>query len=327
MDTTNNGTLVSYRPDIMVMDCTLRDGGLVNNFYFTDEFVKDLYKANVKAGVDYMEFGYKASKEIFNVGDFGKWKFCDEEAIRGIVGENNTDLKISVMSDVGRTDFKKDIIDRKDSVIDLVRTACYIHQIPAAIEMAEDAKQKGYETSINIMAVSKVNDEDLDNGLELIAKSGGVDTIYLVDSFGSFYPEQIERLAEKYTAIAKASGKNVGIHSHNNQQLAFANTITAMKQGVSILDATVSGMGRGAGNCFLESLLGFLRNPKYNLVPIMDFVEKHILKLKDDGVVWGYDIPYLLTGILNSHPSTAIKFLKEKRTDYSKLYQELLDIE
>ena len=327
MDTTNNGTLVSYRPDIMVMDCTLRDGGLVNNFYFTDEFVKDLYKANVKAGVDYMEFGYKASKEIFNVGDFGKWKFCDEEAIRGIVGENNTDLKISVMTDVGRTDFKKDIIDRKDSVIDLVRTACYIHQIPAAIEMAEDAKQKGYETSINIMAVSKVNDEDQDNGLELIAKSGGVDTIYLVDSFGSFYPEQIERLAEKYTAIAKASGKNVGIHSHNNQQLAFANTITAMKQGVSILDATVSGMGRGAGNCFLESLLGFLRNPKYNLVPIMDFVEKHILKLKDDGVVWGYDIPYLLTGILNSHPSTAIKFLKEKRTDYSKLYQELLDIE
>ena len=258
MDTTNNGTLVSYRPDMMVMDCTLRDGGLVNNFYFTDEFVKDLYKANVKAGVDYMEFGYKASKEIFNVGDFGKWKFCDEEAIRGIVGENNTDLKISVMTDVGRTDFKKDIIDRKDSVIDLVRTACYIHQIPAAIEMAEDAKQKGYETSINIMAVSKVNDEDLDNGLELIAKSGGVDTIYLVDSFGSFYPEQIERLAEKYTAIAKASGKNVGIHSHNNQQLAFANTITAMKQGVSILDATVSGMGRGAGNCFLESLLGFL---------------------------------------------------------------------
>lgn len=327
MDSTNNGTLVSYRPDIKVMDCTLRDGGLVNNFFFTDEFVKDLYKANVKAGVDYMEFGYKASKEIFDVKDFGKWKFCDEESIREIVGDNDTDLKISVMTDVGRTDFKKDITDRKDSVIDLVRTACYIHQIPAAIEMAEDAKAKGYETSINIMAVSKVSDENLNDGLELIAKSGGVDTIYLVDSFGAYYPEQIARLADKYVDIAKASGKNVGIHGHNNQQLAFANTITAMKQGVSLLDATVSGMGRGAGNCFMESLLGFLRNPKYNLVPIMDFVEKHILKLKKEGVVWGYDIPYLLSGILNSHPSTAIKFLKDGRTDYSKLYQEFLDIE
>lgn len=327
MDTTNNGTLVSYRPDIKVMDCTLRDGGLVNNFYFTDEFVKDLYKMNVKAGVDYMEFGYKASKEIFNVNEFGKWKFCDEEAIREIVGENNTDLKISVMTDVGRTDYKNDIINRNDSVIDLVRTACYIHQIPAAIEMAEDAKAKGYETSINIMAVSKVNDDALDDGLELIAKSYGVDTIYLVDSYGSFYPEQIERLADKYIDIARKSGKTIGIHAHNNQQLAFSNTITSLKRGVSLLDATVSGMGRGAGNCYMESLLGFLRNPKYNIVPVMNFVQKHILKLIEEGNVWGYDIPYLLTGVLNSHPSTAIKFIKENRDDYSKFYQELLELE
>lgn len=327
MDTTNNGTLVSYRPDIKVMDCTLRDGGLVNNFFFTDEFVKDLYKANVKAGVDYMEFGYKASKEIFDVKEFGKWKFCDEESIREIVGDNNTDLKISVMTDVGRTDYKNDILDRKDSVIDLVRTACYIHQIPSAIEMAEDAKRKGYETSINIMAVSKVNDEDLDDGLELLAKCKAVDTIYLVDSFGTFYPEQMEKLADKYVAVAKKCGKTIGIHAHNNQQLAFANTITALRQGVSLLDATISGMGRGAGNCYMESLLGFLRNPKYNIVPVMNFVQNHINKLKKDGVVWGYDIPYLLTGILNSHPSTAIKFIKENREDYSKLYQELLDIE
>ena len=68
--------LISYIPDLKVVDATLRDGGLVNNFRFTDEFVKDLYKANIKAGVDYMEFGYKASKEIFDEKEFGKWKFC-----------------------------------------------------------------------------------------------------------------------------------------------------------------------------------------------------------------------------------------------------------
>lgn len=325
MDMTNNGNLVAYRPDIKVMDCTLRDGGLVNDFFFTDEFVKDLYKANVKAGVDYMEFGYKASKDIFDVKAFGKWKFCDEKHIREIVGDNNTELKISVMADVGRTDYKRDILEKKDSVIDLIRTACYIHQIPAAIEMAEDAKAKGYETSINIMAVSKVSDDELNSGLKLIAESGGIDTIYLVDSFGSFYPEQIERLADKYVNIARESGKTVGIHAHNNQQLAFANTISAMRRGVSLLDATVSGMGRGAGNCFMESLLGFLKNPKYNLVPIMDLVEQHILKMKSEGVIWGYDIPYLLTGIFNSHPRSAINFLKDGRTDYSKLQQELMD--
>ena len=87
------GELVSYRPDIKVVDCTLRDGGLVNNFEFSEAFVRDLYKANVAAGVDYMEFGYKASKEVFNVDDYGKWKFCDEKDIREIVGDNNTDLR------------------------------------------------------------------------------------------------------------------------------------------------------------------------------------------------------------------------------------------
>ncbi len=326
MENSKNGTLVSYRPDIKVVDCTLRDGGLVNNFRFSEEFVKDLYNANIKAGVDYMEFGYKASKEVFDPKDFGLWKFCDEDAIRKIVGENNTELKISVMSDVGRTDYKNDIIDRKDSVIDLIRTACYIHQIPTAIEMIEDAKLKGYETTVNIMAVSKVNDDDLDNGLELLAKSG-VDTIYLVDSFGTFYPEQITRLTEKYMNIATKYNKTIGIHAHNNQQLAFANTIEALRNGASFLDATVSGMGRGAGNCFMESLLGFLKNPKYNLVPIMDLVEKHMANIKAEGNVWGYDIPYLLTGVLNSHPRTAISFIGENRTDYSKFYQELLDNE
>lgn len=318
-------SLVSWRPDIKVLDCTLRDGGLVNNFRFSDEFVKALYQANVKAGVDYMEFGYKASKDVFRVEDFGKWKFCDEESIREIVGDNPTDLKISVMTDVGRTDFKRDIIDKKDSVIDLVRTAMYIHQIPSAIEMIEDAKNKGYETSANLMAVSKVNDQDLDNGLELLADSC-VDVIYLVDSFGAFYPEQIDRLTDKYLNFAAKTGKKIGIHAHNNQNLAFANTIAGLTDGISYLDATVCGMGRGAGNCFMESLLAFLKNPRYNLSVVMDFIEEYMLQMKAE-YSWGFDIPYLLTGIFNSHPSSAINFIKEGRTDYSKLQHELMDMD
>ena len=257
------GSLISVRPDVKVVDCTLRDGGLVNNFAFTDEFVKDLYLANIKAGVDYMEFGYKPSKELFSTDKFGKWKFCDEKNIRAIVGDNKTDLKIAVMADVGRTDYKKDILNKKDSVIDLIRVATYINTIPTAIEMIEDAKKKGYETSANIMAVSKVNDEDLDGALEMLGQSS-VDVIYLVDSFGSFYPEQIERISDKYLNVAAKYKKKIGIHAHNNQQLAFANTIEALSRGASFLDATVNGMGRGAGNCYMELLLSFLRNPKYN---------------------------------------------------------------
>ncbi len=318
------GSLVSVRPDVRVVDCTLRDGGLVNNFRFTDEFVRDLYLTNIKAGVDYMEFGYKASKEIFNPENFGKWKFCDEQDIRNIVGDNKTDMKIAVMADVGRTDFRKDILPKEESVIDMIRVATYINTIPAAIEMIEDAKEKGYEVTVNIMAISKVHEADLDAGLELLAQSN-VDVIYLVDSFGAFYPEQIERLTKKYMDVAKKYNKIIGIHAHNNQQLAFANTIEALSRGASYLDATVSGMGRGAGNCYMELLLSFLKNPKYNKIAIMSFVEKQIDKLKEEGVIWGYDIAYLLTGILNSHPSAAIQFIKEQRNDYAMFYQELLD--
>ena len=320
------GELISYRPDIKVVDCTIRDGGLVNNFYFDDEFVRNLYTANVAAGVEYMEFGYKASKEIFDVKEFGKWKFCDEQDIRDIVGDNNTDLKISVMADVGRTDYKKDIIPKTDSVIDMIRIATYINTIPAAIEMIHYCAEMGYETTINIMAVSTAAESELDLALDLLAQSE-VGTIYLVDSYGSLYPEQIRRLADKYLKVAEKYGKKVGIHAHSNQQLAFANTIEACTVGVSYLDATMSGMGRGAGNCNMELLLGFLRNPKYSLNPVLKFLQNQMLPLKKTGLVWGCDVQYMLTGQQNQHPRTAIAFTAEQREDYAAFYQSLLDRE
>ena len=321
-----NKRIMNYRPEIKILDATLRDGGLVNNFYFTDEFVRDLYKANVKAGVDYMEFGYKASKEIFDVDKFGKWKFCNEDDIRDIVGDNVSDLKISIMADVGRCDYKNDIVNRSDSAVDMVRVATYINTMPAAIEMIEDANRKGYETTCNIMAISNANETDIDIALEMLGKSC-VDGIYIVDSYGSIYPEQMRVIADKYVEVGEKYGKYIGMHAHNNQQLAFANTIESVSRGVNFLDATMSSMGRGAGNCAMELLLGFLKNPKYNLFPVLQFIEKHIAKLQQEGVVWGYDIPYLLTGRLNQHPSAAIDFTKEKRKDYSEFYQWLLERE
>lgn len=319
------GNLMTFRPDIKVMDVTIRDGGLINNFFFTDEFVKALYKANVKAGVDYMEFGYKASKDYFDKEKFGKWKFCDEEDIRSIVGDNPSDTKIAVMADVGRTDFE-DILDKKDSVIDMIRIATYINTIPAAIEMIEHCHAKGYETSVNIMAISTADSRDIEQALELLGQSS-VDVIYLVDSYGSLYPEQIREFTEMYVATTEKYGKKVGIHAHNNQQMAFANTIESTAYGASYLDATMMGIGRGAGNCILEGLLGFLKNPKYRVLHVLQFVQSHMLALKQQGLAWGYDLPYLLTGLLNQHPRAAIDKVKAEDTDYTEFYKELWDRE
>jgi 4-hydroxy 2-oxovalerate aldolase len=291
---------------------------------FSDEFINALYRTNVKAGVDYMEFGYKASKELFDVKKFGKWKFCNEEDIRAIVGDNNSDMKLSVMADVGRCDYKKDIIDKKDSVIDMIRVATYVHQMPAAIDMIEDAKAKGYEVTCNIMAVSNAKEADIDQALEMVGQSSA-DGIYIVDSYGALYPEQIRGIADKYMDIAEKYGKFIGMHAHNNQQLAFANTIEATARGVSFLDATMMSMGRGAGNCAMELLLSFLKNPKYNVFPVLKFIQEFMLPLKEEGALWGYDIPYLLTGRLNQHPSAAIDYTKAGKTDYAEFYTDLLD--
>lgn len=314
------GTILTVREDIKVFDCTIRDGGLVNNYHFTDEFVKAHYETCVAAGVDYMEIGKNVSPTIMSVEEYGPWNFCKEEDIRRIVGENKTNMKIAVMADIGRS-LKEELIPKSESVVDMIRIATYIHQIPAAIELIEDAHAKGYETTVNIMAISKSFDDELDEVLAQLSKTN-VDVIYIADSFGSFYPEQIKKLTDKYLKVAQKVGKKIGIHAHNNLQLAYANTLEAMIYGTSFLDVTISGLGRGAGNCPLELLIGFLKNPKYKLMPVLKFIEEFIVPLEKE-LDWGYSIPYMLTGQLNEHPRAAMKARDEKDTKYREFYKTL----
>jgi len=313
---------MGYRPSIKVVDATLRDGGLVNDFYFPEGFEKALYQTNLKAGIDIMEFGYKADKDLFDVNKFGPCKFCDDDYIRSIVGENDTDMKIAVMADVGRCNYKRDIIEKKDSPIDFIRVATYVNAIPAAIDVIEDATKKGYQTSCNIMAISNAQEGDIKTALELLGKTP-VDVFYIVDSYGSIYPEQMERIANLFGNFAAKYNKKVGIHAHDNQKLAFANTIECVGDGVDFLDATYDSMGRGAGNCSMELLLGFLHNPKYNIYPAIEFIEKYMKPMREKGTTWGFDLQYLLTGVLNQHPRSAIAFTKEKRKDYTNFYKEI----
>jgi 4-hydroxy 2-oxovalerate aldolase len=262
------GTWVTYRPEIRVLDCTVRDGGLINDHMFEDGIVKAVYDTCVAANIDYMELGYKADKSMYARDKFGAWKFCDEDDIRRIVGDNPTDLKLTVMADAERCDYHTDILPKDKSVIDVIRVAGYIHQIPLVIDMIKDAADKGYETTLNLMAVSTVQDRDLGDALDAVAQSP-VGTVYLVDSFGAFYSEQIRDLTLIYLNALEGTGKEVGIHTHNNQQLAYANTIEAIVVGANRVDATINGIGRGAGNCPLELLLGFLKNPKYLMRPVL----------------------------------------------------------
>ena len=310
---------VSYRPELKILDCTIRDGGLMNNHLFSDEVVKAVYSACVDAGIDYMEIGYINSQRIFPPAEHGSWKFCREEDIRRIVGENDTPLKLSAMADAEKSDYHEDILPCDQSVLDMIRVATYIHQIPLALDMIKDAHDKGYETTLNLMAISTVNERELDEALELLMDSE-VGTVYIVDSFGALYSEQTHCLLEKYRRYTKSCGKRVGMHAHNNQQLAFANTVEAVIKGADILDASMAGLGRGAGNCPIELLVGFLHNPKFHLRPILKCIHQHIEPLRKE-LMWGFDTPYMITGLLNQHPRAAMNFnASEHRGDIIEFF-------
>jgi len=295
---------ITYRPELKVLDCTIRDGGLINDHKFDDGFVKAVYQTCVEAGIDYLELGYKGSKGIFAKDKFGAWKFCDEDALRRIVDDNPSSLKLAVMADAGKSDWHTDILPKKESVLDTIRVAFYVNQVPEAVDMIKDAFDKGYEVTANFMAVSRCSELEVDQTLEMIAETPA-STIVVVDSFGALYAEQVELLVKKYLAFGKATGKEVGIHAHNNQQLGFANTIEAIIHGANRVDATMAGIGRGAGNCPMELLIGFLRNPKFKIRPIYQLLESYVEPLRQQ-VEWGPYVQYNITGQLNQHPRSAI---------------------
>ena len=322
------GTWLTYRPEIKIMDCTIRDGGLINNHLFEDGFVRAVYHTCVAAGIDAMEFGYKTDRKIVAPTLFGDWKFCDEDTLRRIIDDNPANLQLAVMTDAERTDYHTDILPKSQSVIDIVRVATYIHQIPTALDMIKDAHDKGYRVTVNLMAVSTIQERELEEALELLAASP-VCAIYIVDSFGAYYSEQIRDVTVMFMKAVEGKGIAVGIHAHNNQMLAYANTLEALIIGANRLDATINGMGRGAGNCPLELLLGFLKNPKFQLRPVLECIRDHFVPLERKGEMeWGYRIPYMLTGQMNQHPRTAIKMRAgETPDDYVAFYDQLIEEE
>ena len=299
---------------------------MINNHHFDSDLVKATYEACVEAGLDYMEIGYRNSKRLFSTKEYGPFRHSDEEEIRKITGDHDaeaTGLKLAVMADAGKSDWKTDILPSEQSVVDMVRVACYVDQIPEAAEMINDAHEKGYETSCNLMAISTAQQAEIEQALEIIAKTP-VDVVCVVDSFGALYREQIDILVRSYMAALEGTNKHVGIHTHNNQQLAFANTIEAIILGANRVDATMGGIGRGAGNCPMELLLGFLRNPKFKLRPVLKLLQEHLEGLRET-VEWGPLIPYNITGQLNRHPRAAMEFLaSEEKDNYIKFYDKLV---
>lgn len=309
-----------FREKIKVLDCTIRDGGLMNNHNFDFRFVREVYKAVSEAGIDYMEIGYKNSKELFSPKEYGAWKFCEDDEIRRVIEGIESRTKISVMVDIGRVNID-DVKPASQSPVKMIRVAAYVKDIDKAIFMVNHFAEKGYETTINIMAISKDQGVELDEALRQIENESKVNVVYIVDSFGNLYQETTETLVKRFKAILKT--KEIGFHGHNNQQLAFSNTIEAIIHNANYLDATIYGIGRAAGNCPLELLMGFLKNPKFDIRPILDVISSEFIPLSKK-IEWGYVIPYAIAGMMNEHPKAAMALRdSDKKENYRDFYESI----
>jgi 4-hydroxy 2-oxovalerate aldolase len=223
------------------------------------------------------------------------------------------------MVDIGRVE-EKDINPRKDSPYSMIRVACYIKDVDKAIALADMIMSKGYESTINIMAVSTNLEREIDEALSDLSKCK-VPCVYVVDSYGAMYSEDVTFLVKKYREALP--GKTIGNHTQNNRQLAFANTIQAIIDGANMLDASVYGIGRGPGNCCLELLMTFLQNPKFQLRPVLKLIQEQYLPLREQ-IEWGYIVPYMITGMLNEHPRVAIAWRdSQRRNDFVGFYDTL----
>jgi len=313
-----------YRPAIKVVDCTIRDGGLMNNSQFTLDTVRDVYHAICRANVDVVELGYRNSKTMFSPDVYGAWRFCDEDMLRQVVSDSQYTTKLAVMQDAHKA-FPEDVIPKEDSVVDVIRVATYVKDVDKAIALANNATDKGYEATINIMAISHALDRELDEALQQIEEETKITACYIVDSFGALYSEDIDYLVHKFQRYLKT--KEVGIHAHNQQQLAYANTIEAIIKNTNYVDGTLYGFGRAAGNCPIELLIGFLKNPKYFIRPLLEVIGKQILPLHRE-IGWGYSIPNMISGMLNEHPLEALKLMDlaeehPDKYDFVKFYDRL----
>ena len=310
-----------YREAIKVLDCTIRDGGLINNHHFTDEFVRAVYKALSQAGIDYMEMGYRSSRQVAPPADYGAWKYCDDDKIREIIDGIESNVKLSIMVDAHRV-VEQEFVPVDESPIDMIRVATYVKDIDKAIALVNKCHDLGYETTVNVMAISAENEHDLIEALDQLAKTP-TDTVYVVDSYGYFFSEQIEYIVKLYQK--HLPNKRIGMHCHNNQQLAFANTIEGIRHDSNLVDGSLYGIGRGAGNCCLELLIGFLKNPKFCIEPILKVIQDYMIPMRKD-LEWGYMIPYAVTGFMNQHPRSAIAMRKTDEKDkYREFYSQILD--
>jgi 4-hydroxy 2-oxovalerate aldolase len=288
------------------LDCTLRDGGYYTNWDF-DRSLVDLYINSFNSlPVDYLEIGYRSHKKS---GYFGEYFYCPEYLIDRIRESSNKSLAVILdEKDVTKNQIP-DLLEPCKQKIQLVRIALDPQNIVRALRLAELIKAKSFEVGFNVMYMSKWRQyPDFINELKNL--NGLADYFYMVDSYGGVYPDE---LRDTIKIVKEKTNTVLGFHGHNNLELALINTLTALESGVEIVDATVTGMGRGAGNLKTELFFTVINKKfgvdiDFNALSLVVDTFEQLRKQYE----WGTNLPYMVSGA-NSLPQKDVMEWVTKR--------------
>jgi 4-hydroxy 2-oxovalerate aldolase len=297
-----------------VLDCTLRDGGYYNDWFFSSEIARKLAEADARAGIKYIELGFRSPK---NESYKGPFYFSQDEYINSIKLPPGLTYLVMInlaeyLTEDGQLDqnlLETNFTFSKTSQIQGVRIACRMTELEAAAIASEVLWAAGYLVMVNVMQSGSINLEQASRIGEKI-NSKFVEVLYLADSTGSERPEEI---SQKIQAIRKSWTKKIGFHAHDNLGLALQNAAAAIEAGATFIDATVLGMGRGPGNLKLEELL-LVCNYESNLEKldeILEITESYFQKMQAK-YNWGYSPLFVISGLLGVHPTYPQEIINQK---------------
>ena len=297
---------------IKILDVTLRDGGIVNNFEFGKNNIKSVINAIENAGAKYIELGYLEKTKGTTDGD--RTQFKDEKIIYNtILNKKEPGVKYLAMCDYSKFDVEA-LEERKENSVDGIRFAFHKRNFNEALELYQAIIDKGYDVYMQPMVTLHYTEAELE---ELIARANKlkIKGIYFVDTFGQMMEDDIIRLTKFFDERLRPDIA-LGFHAHNNIQMAFANAVAFINIPTArdkMLDSSILGMGRGAGNLNTELILSYLnrtRGTSYNLKPILHIMGTIINPIRRK-YSWGYSPEYFLSAVNDTSPI------------YSKHYTEI----
>ncbi|MEH6957403.1 aldolase catalytic domain-containing protein [Neobacillus drentensis] len=301
--------------NIKLLDCTLRDGGYYNSWDFDKSLIQDYLKAMVEISVDYVELGLRG----FNKDGFkGACAYTTDSYINSLVIPEGLNIGVMVnaselvkYSDGIEAALSKLFAPASESPVSLVRIACHVHEFELALPAANWLKSQGYIVGFNLMQIADRSDEEI-RKLAYAASHYPLDVLYFADSLGSLSPEDTAQIIQIIHQIWQGP---LGIHTHDNMGCAFANSMRAVEEGVTWIDGTVTGMGRGPGNAKTEYLaieLKNYRNVTNNITPLMKLIEGYFKPMQYE-CGWGTNTFYYLSGKYGIHPTYIQEMLSDSR--------------